>query len=67
RENNAPPEWELYDCDKDPMELFNVANDPAYAGIFKAMLEKLDAKQADIGDVPEHDSKEVLKGLVIAS
>ncbi|WP_174804528.1 sulfatase/phosphatase domain-containing protein, partial [Martelella limonii] len=41
RENNAPPEWELYDCDKDPMELFNVANDPAYAGIFKAMLEKL--------------------------
>ncbi|WP_292057898.1 MULTISPECIES: hypothetical protein [unclassified Martelella] len=24
--------------------------------LFKAMLEKLDAKQADIGDVPEHGS-----------
>ena len=28
----------------------------AHGEIFKAMLEKLDAKQADIGDVPEHDS-----------
>ncbi|AQZ54112.1 sulfatase [Martelella mediterranea] len=67
RENDAPPEWELFDCDKDPMELFNVANDPAYGETFKTMLEKLDAKQADIGDVPEHDSAEVLASLPVKS
>ncbi|ODT81196.1 MAG: hypothetical protein ABS76_12145 [Pelagibacterium sp. SCN 64-44] len=63
RPNGAPPEWELFDCDKDPHELTNVAADPAYAGIFKDMLAKLDAKMAEIGDVPEHDSVAVLAGL----
>lgn len=53
----------MFDCDKDPHELTNVAADPAYAGIFKDMLAKLDAKTAEIGDVPEHDSVAVLAGL----
>jgi arylsulfatase A-like enzyme len=49
-----PPEWELFDCEKDPFELHNVAQDPAYAEAFSAMLAKLDAKMAEIGDIPEH-------------
>lgn len=67
RPNGAPPEWELFDCEKDPMELTNVANDPAYAQIFADMLVKLDVKQAEIGDVAEHDSRAVLAGLLKAS
>lgn len=63
RPNDAPPEWELFDCDNDPYELMNVAADPAYAEVFEMMLAKLDAKQADIGDVPEHDSTAVLATL----
>ncbi|MCJ8521102.1 arylsulfatase A-like enzyme [Pseudorhizobium tarimense] len=63
RPNEAPPEWELFDCEKDPMELKNVAGDPAYAEVFAEMLAKLDAKQADIGDVPEHDTAAVLASL----
>lgn len=60
---DEPPEWELFDCEADPFELHNRANDPHYADIFKAMLGKLDAKMAEIGDLPEHDSRAVLAGL----
>ncbi|WP_319532687.1 sulfatase/phosphatase domain-containing protein [uncultured Cohaesibacter sp.] len=56
RPNDAPPEWELFDCDKDPYELMNLANDPAYSDVFRALLQKLDAKMAEIGDIPEHDT-----------
>ena len=41
----------------------NVAHDPAYAKIFRDMLAELDAKMAEIGDVPEHDSATVLSSL----
>ena len=63
RPNDAPPEWELFDCEQDPHELTNVAADPAYAEIFRDMLAKLDAKMAEIGDLTEHDSASVLSGL----
>jgi arylsulfatase A-like enzyme len=63
RPNDAAPEWELFDCEEDPCELHNVAADPAYAEVFEMMLGKLDAKMADIGDLPEHDSKVVLGQL----
>jgi arylsulfatase A-like enzyme len=53
---NEPPEWELFDCEKDPLELMNVAEDPAYAAVFNDMLAQLDTRMADIGDIPEHDS-----------
>lgn len=56
---DEPPEWELFDCDADPFELHNRANDPQYAAIFADMLGKLDAKMAEIGDLPEHDSDAV--------
>ena len=58
-----PPEWELFDCETDPQELCNRAADPGMAEVFRAMLGKLDAKMAEIGDLPEHDSATALAGL----
>ena len=60
RPNGAKAEWELFDCEKDPHELFNLAGDPAYDQVFLDMLGKLDMKMADIGDIPEHDSAAVI-------
>lgn len=60
---DEPPEWELFDCDADPFELHNCAGDPEYIDVFKAMLGKLDAKMAEIGDLPEHDSAAALAAL----
>ena len=57
----APPEWELFDCDADPHELRNLAGDPSHAEDFRRMLRKLDAKMAEIGDLPEHDSAAILE------
>ncbi|NJO37656.1 MAG: sulfatase [Rhizobiales bacterium] len=59
-EGDEPPEWELFDCREDPLELFNVADHAAYADVFRDMLLELDAKMAEIGDIPEHDSQAVL-------
>ncbi|MBT9382305.1 sulfatase [Pseudooceanicola sp. CBS1P-1] len=61
--NDAQPEWELFDCDTDPFELTNLAHDPAHAGVFAQMLALMDAKMAEIGDVAEHVSADVLAGL----
>ena len=47
-------EWELFDCEKDPLELFSVYNEPAYAEVVKRMTSQLERKMADIGDEPEH-------------
>ena len=51
---DEPPEWELFDCETDPLELMNLADDPSYADVFANMVQRLDAKMAEIGDVPEH-------------
>jgi len=63
KDGDAPPEWELFDCRKDPNELTNLAGDPAYSKVFANMLSRLDAKMAEIGDAPRHDSGKVLAGL----
>jgi arylsulfatase A-like enzyme len=49
-----PPEWELFDCAEDPMELFNCYAEPSYAGIVKFMTAQLEAKMQEIGDEPAH-------------
>lgn len=54
RKGDEPPEWELFDCENDPLELLNIAGDPAYDDVFKTMLAELDAKQREIGDIPQH-------------
>lgn len=48
-------EWELFDCDKDPLELFNLYSDPTHADVVRTMRAELDAKMLEIGDIPEHD------------
>lgn len=63
RAGDEPPEWELFDCEEDPFELRNLAGEAAYAHVFREMLAKLDAKMAEIGDIPEHDSAAVLARL----
>lgn len=61
-EGDEPPEWELFDCEADPLELFNVADEATYAPVFETMVRALDAKMAEIGDVPEHDSDGAIAG-----
>lgn len=50
-----PPE-ELYDCQADPWELHNLAEDPAFASIRERMRQALDTWQHEYdvwGDIPE--------------
>jgi arylsulfatase A-like enzyme len=49
-------EWELFDCEKDPLELFNVYLDSNYQDIVATMTAELNKKMAQIGDEPEHVS-----------
>ena len=44
------PEWELFDCEKDPLELFNCYPDPAYQPQVARMTALLEAKMLEIGD-----------------
>lgn len=48
-------EWELFDCQDDPLELFNVYSDPRYRNIVQQMKLSLTIKMSEIGDEPEHD------------
>jgi len=48
--NRTPPGWELYDLARDPHEVNNVYDDPAYAAVavkLKAQLKALRAKYKD--------------------
>lgn len=49
------PEWELFDLKKDPREMKNVYNDPAYAEIVKELKAELHRLQDKVGDVPEKE------------
>jgi len=48
-------EWELYDRMKDPMELKNVYNDPAYSGLVDSLKTELAALRVKYGDSEELD------------
>jgi len=45
-----PPEWELFDLEKDPYELNNVYADPVYAEVVRKLSDELHRRQADLGD-----------------
>lgn len=49
-----PPEWEMFDCQNDPLELFNIYDDPNCAKVRSEMLSQLNNKMREIGDIPEH-------------
>ncbi len=44
------PKYEMYDLDKDPLELVNVAGMPAYAAEFSRLREQLVNWRRDVGD-----------------
>ena len=48
------PEWELFDCANDPHELVNLYHDPAYQSVITDLTKRLEAKMAEIKDVPQH-------------
>ncbi len=52
-------DWEMYDLKKDPMEMNNVNDDPAYAKIRQELLAELKRLQKQYGD-----SDELIKEMV---
>ncbi|MFY0654921.1 MAG: sulfatase [Cyclobacteriaceae bacterium] len=46
-------EWELYDRKKDPNEMKNVVDDPAYADVVTEMKERLENLRKEYGDSDE--------------
>lgn len=58
-----PPEWELYDLERDPEELHNVAHDPAYREVRAELERAMWLEQARLGDTPHH-SQPVPEGLI---
>ena len=55
--------WELYDLEKDPSEMKNVYDDPAYAKIRKEMHEELEGIRTKYGDSDEMDQKHLKRFL----
>lgn len=47
-------EWELFDCQEDPLELFNIYHDPKCQQVVERMTRLLENKMEEIGDVPVH-------------
>ena len=46
-------EWELFDLKKDPEELTNCYNDPAYANVVAALKIELYRLKAEVGDADQ--------------
>jgi hypothetical protein len=49
-------EWELFDCQEDPLELFNLwdADTPEVEEARERMVRLLEGKMEEIGDIPAH-------------
>ncbi|MBD3267202.1 sulfatase-like hydrolase/transferase [bacterium] len=47
------PGWELYDLRRDPKELHNVYDDPAYKDVREKLKAELQRKKQEIGDMDE--------------
>ncbi len=52
-EYQTPPGWELYDLKKDPTEIVNVYDDPAYADVVADLKTRLANLRKHIGDTGE--------------
>ena len=57
KDDPRPPEWELFDLEKDPGEMNNVYADPAYADVVKELRLELRRLQEGVGDEP-HEQEE---------
>ena len=51
--NQTPPGWELYDLNKDPREVNNVYDDPAYKDVVVKLKKQLADLRKKIGDTDE--------------
>jgi arylsulfatase A-like enzyme len=47
----TPPEWELFDLEKDQREMNSVYDDPAYEGVVKELKAELIRLREELGDV----------------
>ena len=56
-QNQTPPGWELYDLVKDPDELVNVYDDPAYNDVRDELKIAFGKMRKDIGDDGSHFPK----------
>lgn len=56
-EPRLAPYWELFDLVRDPNELNNVYDDPAYASVRKELTSELESKQQQYGDTPLHTAR----------
>tara|TARA_Y100000588_G_scaffold333748_1_gene372807 strand:+ start:3548 stop:5230 length:1683 start_codon:yes stop_codon:yes gene_type:complete len=56
-EYQTPPGWELYDLQRDPEELRNVYDNPAYTVIRDRLKDKFSILRKDIGDDGSHYPK----------
>lgn len=50
-------EWEMYDLEKDPMEMRNIYDDPAYADVQEEMHKRLEELRTYYGDSDENNQK----------
>jgi len=53
RRQPTPPEWELFDLEKDPYEMNNVYADPSYAGVVKGLKKRLLELKEECEDTDE--------------
>ncbi|KAE8391709.1 alkaline-phosphatase-like protein [Aspergillus alliaceus] len=58
--NEPLGEWELFDCEQDPLELFNVYHETDYQQVVREMTALLEKKMVEIGDEPVHPQKQWL-------
>jgi len=47
---DQPPEWELFDRDKDPQQMRNVYGDPAYSSVVRELQVELTRLRKEVGD-----------------
>ena len=51
-------EWELFDCQEDPLELFNVYHEEKYREVRSKMKALLEGKMMELGDEVVHEKDE---------
>ncbi|OWZ72513.1 hypothetical protein AYX14_01978 [Cryptococcus neoformans] len=54
RQGGEDQEWELFDCEEDPLELFNLWSDDSYGTVRETMIRLLEEKMEEIGDEAQH-------------
>ncbi len=50
------PRFQLFDLEKDPWEMHDLADDPSYAGVKSEMIAKLKQQQKELGDPMDIDN-----------